>query len=76
MTLKSRAYAELEEAPSLHIPENFPGSLQEGLVNLQTTNLVLQLFYLLTSELDTYRPTARRKNHKTLTHLKSILFFS
>lgn len=31
---------------------NFPVTIQEVLVNIQSTNLVLQLFYLLTLELD------------------------
>lgn len=33
-------------------PGDFSVTIQEGLVNIQSTNLVLQLFNLLTSELD------------------------
>lgn len=75
---KARVYSEFEETSSHHVTGDFSVTLQEGLINIQPTNLVPQLLYLLTSELDPYRPNAKRKNHKNLTNfnpLKSNFFF-
>lgn len=49
---KARVYSEFEETSSHHVTGDFSVTLQEGLINIQPTNLVLQLLYLLTSELD------------------------